>query len=867
MPNHVPRRSLLERAHSWLVRLYPSAFREEYERELGAAFEDQLSDAGARRRRVATSALTDVLLTAPGVHLDLLRQDLRYAWRTLTSRAQRSFAVAAILTLALGVGAATAIFSVVHAVMLAPLPFHAADRLVRIYETNQARNIAEFSVSVPNLDSWQRRVTLLSLAAARDAPANLTDGGPPEHVLGLAVSAGFLPTLGLSPVAGRHFHAAEDRPGGARVAMVSEGLWQRRYGGAPGVIGRSIAIDGVSHTVVGIVPQDAGFSTDIDLWVPMAANLAAEDRNDRRLAVVGRLADGATLDQAQAELNTVAAALEREFPPSNGGWRTRLVPALDWIVGDELQQRLKILLVAVGLLLAVACANVANLQMARAASRTGEIGVRLALGASRARLVRQTLTESLLLAGTGGALGLALAWAMMRGSRALLPDSIPRLASLSLNGPVLAAALVATVLVAIVAGLLPALLAGKTDIRDAVQHASRPGASRTPVRNALVALQLALSTCLVVGAALLLQSTWNLQRLPLGFSQPDHLLTANITRPQSTTWDMDRDVAFYDSVLREAAALPGVTAVGLTSGVPLGEGNTAMEVSTTPRPEGQPMKGVQASWRIVSGGYFRVMDVPVARGRVFDPRKDPSRSLVLSEGLAKRLWPGGEGPVGRAVFLGNGQQFTVLGVVGDVRLTSIARDPAPAMYFPTSWYLWPTMTMVMRTDGDPTALTQPLRAAVARVDAAQPIFDIRSMRAIVRTRLAEPWLNATLLAIFAALALALAAVGVAGVMAFAVARRTSELAVRQALGASPRQAMAVVLSGGLKMCVAGIAAGTVSALMLGQVLAGLLFGVTPYDVPTLAATGAAMFAVAALACWLPARRATRISPTLALREQ
>lgn len=862
--------SLFERAYSWVIRLYPAAFRDEYERQMDSAFHEQLASAGPRRGRVATRAAADVLVTAPGVHLDLLRQDLRYAWRTLTARAQRSFAVAAILTLALGIGAATAIFSIVHAVMLAPLPFHAADRVVRLYETNQELNITEFSVSFPNFDSWRRRVTLVSLAAAKSTGVNLTDGGPPEHVSALTVTAGFLPTLGLPPVAGRDFHADEDRPGGARVAMVSEGLWQRRYGRDPGVIGRSIALDGVSHTVVGIAPQDVGFSTDVDLWVPMAADLAAESRDNKLLDVVGRLAGGATVAEAQAELSSVAAALETEFPLSNRGWGTRLIPVLDWIVEDELQQRLALLLVAVGLLLAVACANVANLQMARAASRTGEIGVRLALGASRARLVRQTLTESLLISIMGGALGLALAWALMRGSKAVLPDSIPRLANLSLNLTVLLSAVAATLLVAIVAGLLPAIFAGRADLRDAVQHAaSRPGtgASKTPVRNALVALQLALSTCLVVGAMLLLQSTWNLQRLPLGFSQPDRLLTARITRPQSEEWDMDRDVAFYDAVMREAASLPGVTGVGLSSGVPLGYGNTAMTVSTTRRPEGQPVNGVQASWRIVSGGYFRVMDVPIVRGRVFVPGKDPAQSLVMSQGLARRLWPNGEEPVGRTVFLGNGQQFTVLGVVGDVRLTSLARDPAPAMYFPTSLFLWPTMTLVMRTDGDPTVLAQPLRAAVARVDAAQPIFDIRSMRTIVKTRLAEPRLNATLLAIFAALALMLAAVGVAGVMAFAVARRTSELAVRQALGASPGQAMRVVLSGGLKMCVAGIATGIVAALALGQVLAGLLFGVTPSDVPTLVLTAATLSAVAALACWLPARRATRISPTLALREQ
>jgi putative ABC transport system permease protein len=869
MPHPLPPRSLSERAYSWVVRLYPAAFRDEYERELGSAFHDQLAGAGSRRKSVVARALADVMLTAPGVHVDLLRQDLRYAWRTLTARAQRSFAVGAILTLALGIGAATAIFSVVYAVMLSPLPFPAADRLVRIYETNHARNINDFSVSFPNFDSWQRRVKRLSVAAAKGAKANLTDGGSPEHVVGMAVTSGFLPTLGLAPVAGRDFHADEDRPGGARVAMVSEGLWERRYGRDPGLIGRSIALDGVAHTVVGIAHQDVGFATDVDLWVPMAADLAEENRDNRQLDVVARLAGGTTIAEAQAELNTIAAALEKEFPPSNGGWRTLLVPAFDDIVDAELQQRLMLLLAAVGLLLAVACANVANLQMARAASRTGEIGVRLALGASRARLVRQTLTESLMIAALGGTLGLALAVALMRGSRAALADSMPRLANLSLNLPVLLSAVAATVLVAVVAGVLPAILAGRADIRDAVQHSARPaaGASKTPVRNALVALQLSLSTCLVVGAMLLLQSTWNLQRLPLGFSQPDRLLTANITRPQSEQWNMDRDVAFYEAVMREAAALPGVTDVGLSSGVPLGQGNTGMPVSTTRPAEGQPMQGVHASWRIVSGGYFRTMDVPIVRGRVFVPGKDPAQSLVMSQGLARRLWPNGEEPVGRTVFLGNGQEFLVLGVVGDVRLTSVARDPAPAMYFPTSWYLLPTMTLVMRTGGDPALLAQPLRAAVARVDAAQPIFDIRSMRAIVGARLAGPRLNAALLAVFAGLALTLAAVGVAGVMAFAVARRTSELAVRQALGASPGQAMRVVLSGGMKMCAAGIVTGIAAALMLGQVLAGLLFGVTPYDVLTLSATAVALLFVAVVACWLPARRATRISPTLALREQ
>ena len=372
--------------------------------------------------------------------------------------------------------------------------------------------------------------------------------------------------------------------------------------------------------MVGIAPQDVGFSREVDLWVPLAADPATEGRGDKRLAVVGRLAAGVTPDEAQAELAAVAGALAREFPADNGGWSARLEPVFDWIVGDDLPQRMRLLVIAVGLLLLVACANVANLQMARAAGRTGELGVRLALGANRARLLRQTLTEGLLLASVGAAAGLALAWALVSVSRGVLPDSIPRLADLSINLPVLVAALLSTLAVALVSGLLPALMAGRADIRDALQHAGRPASigARAPIRYVLVGVQLALSTALVVGAALLLQSTWNMEGQALGFRAPESLLTANISRPQGPDFKLDRDVAFYDAVLREAAALPGVVSVALSSGVPLAYGNTGMSIGTKAPAKGEPVIGVQASWRIVSPSYFKTLDVPVLRGRIFD---------------------------------------------------------------------------------------------------------------------------------------------------------------------------------------------------------------------------------------------------------
>ena len=862
---------LLSRAYAWLSRLYPASFRDDYQRELDAAFRHQIDEAGPRRTQVAVGALADVLRTAPGVHLDLLRQDIRYAGRTLTARSQRSFAVAAVLTLALGIGAATAIFSIVYAVMLAPLPYRDAGKVVRIFETNPSRNIRSFSASVPNLVSWRQQITRMSLAAITDAPANLSDGAEATHVNGLKATANFFEVIGLPLVRGRAFTAAEDRPGGPKVAIVSEGLWQRRYGGRSDILGAPILVDGVAYSVVGIAPQDAGFTRDVDLWVPMAADVATEGRGDKRLAVVGRLAPGATVADAQAELQAVAGALAREFPADNGGWNARLEPIFDWIVGEDLPLRMRLLVIAVALLLLVACANVANLQLARAAGRTGELGVRLALGASRARLLRQTLTETLVLASAGAAAGLGLAWALVRAGRGVLAESIPRLAELSINVPVLSAAVVATLAVALVSGVLPALLAGRADIRDALQHAGRQAATvaRAPIRHALAGIQLALTTALVVGAALLLQSAWNMEGQALGFRAPESLLTANISRPQGPNFNLDRDVAFYDAVLREAAALPGVVSVALSSGVPLAYGNTGMSIGTKAPAKGEPVTGVQASWRIVSPSYFRTLDVPVLRGSIFARGTDPDAtpSIVISRTLAEKLWPNGEDPIGRSAYLGGGQHVTIGGVVGDVRLTSIVSEPVPAMYFPSWLMLWETMTVVVRAEGDPAALAGSLRAAVSRADRAQPIFDVETMEAIVGRRIAEPRLNATLLSIFAAIALLLAAVGVAGVMAYAVARRTGELAVRQALGASPRQAMAVVMSSGLKVSMAGIAAGLAGALALGQALSGLLYGVAARDLPTLSATCAALFAVAAIACWLPARRATRISPTLALREE
>jgi putative ABC transport system permease protein len=477
------------------------------------------------------------------------------------------------------------------------------------------------------------------------------------------------------------------------------------------------------------------------------------------------------------------------------------------------------------------------------------------------------LTESLLLAGTGGALGLGLAWLGVRAASILLPASIPRRGNLSLDLPVLLVAGACVGVTALLAGLLPAGVALRSSLRDALQQAGRSStARRSPTRHALVAAQLAVATTLVVGAALLTQSLVRLQRVTLGFGDPDHLLTARLTRVPPPDGSLREVRTFYESLLDEIRALPGVGAAGLVSEVPFGPNTTEMPVLPVEKFEQIGEKGVQANWRIPTDGYFETMQIPILRGRSFERGREVRESMILSEGLARRLWPGGEDPIGRQVRLGNGRIHTIVGIAGDVRQLGLAQNPTPTMYISTSWLLLPTMTLVVRTRDDPVALVSSIRRSVMRLDPHQPVSDFQTMRSAVAGNAAAPRLNTVLVGSFAGLALLLAVVGIAGVVGYSVGLRTREIAVRLALGSSPAQAVRHVMRGGLVVCISGIFLGIVAALALGRTLSSVLFGVAAHDPSTFLATTVALLTAATLACWLPARRATRISPALTLRE-
>jgi putative ABC transport system permease protein len=862
-----------DKLFSILLRLYPAAFREEYEREMRLAFKRRYreTDGLFERAFLWLSILPDTFTTATREHFDMLMHDIRYSLRTL--RKTPTFTAAVVLTLALGVGATTAIFSLIHTVLLRPLPYAQSDRVVRVAEMNEGLRIPTFSASALNFLSWQEQSrSFEALAVMGGWDANLAGDGEPERVSGSRVSGDFWRLTGVRMVTGRAFTADEATAGKDMVVILSEGLWRRRYGADPGILGRTIAVNTEPRMVVGIAPQDMGHTATIDVWAPLVINPAEENRGNHVVTALGRLRDGVTVAQANAELNSIAERLEQEFPESNKGWRVRLIPVKEWIVDADSRTSLYILMAAVGLLLAVACANIAALLVTRATARSHEFGVRLALGAGSGRLVRQLTTESLVLALIGGGFGVLIAAGAIQWLATKVPNQLPRSTNLILDWPVLIFALVLTTVVGVLFGLAPSWSSRKADIQTTLRESGR-GLSGTGslARLILVGGQVALATVLVVAALLLIQSFDRLQKVDVGF-EPDHLLTAGITLPAAKYETPEKAENFFRTLLTEIQAIPGVVSAGVTSAIPMGgRGNTGMSIVPTPRPEDVPEQGVQALWRMATADYLRTMKVPLKLGRFFDasdaqrPGVIPQRpAIILSERLVGTLWRDGSNPVGRQVILANGVTFTVVGVVGDVRLTDLRSDPIGTMYFqPGAGNRG--LSLAIRTSVPPETITYSLREIVKRIDPNQALFGVRTMDQIIEGSAERPRVQAMLLTAFAALALLLGTIGVAGVVAYTVERRSRDLAVRLALGATRTQAMRNAARGGMIASVAGLVFGLFGAWGLNRWLTSMLFQVRPDDPITFAAVAASLIAVALAACWLPARRAARIDPAIALK--
>ena len=855
---------LSERIYRALLRCYPSDFRNEYGSEMIHVFRRRARDENAAALWLIT--VPDIALTASKEHLHMLIQDLKYALRTL--RRAPVFSAAAILTLALGVGANTAIFSVVNAVMLRPLPFREPDRLVRIWETNPKRNIPFFSASVLNYLSWKEQATCFeSIGAFGGASLNLTGTGEPERLAAGALTASVFPLLGLHPLQGRGFLTEEEQPGGSRVALLSEALWHRRFGGDPGILGQTIELNGAKTKVVGIAPPDFRFPSNAEIWIPLNIDPAKENRSNHVISVIARLKNGVSSQRAESSLKSVAATLEQAYPDSNKGWTVRMAPFYEWIVPERIRTALLVLLGAVSLVLLIACANVANLMLARAVGRTREIAVRLTMGASRRRIARQLLTESMLLALSGGLAGALLAFWAVTALKQLLPASLPRGTGIQVDGLVLAFALGVSAITGLLFGIAPLHQTLRSDLSGALKEGGRTStAGRLFVRKALIVIELGMATMLVIGATLLAESFGRLQRAQVGF-QPDHLLTAQISLPRAK-YPPKSAGAFFDNLLGQLRGTPGITGVSISSGVPFGAGDYTGMSARAPHDSGPSASElVPADWRMVSADYFKTMGIPLLHGRFFGPEDegDKANTIIISGMLAKRLY-GDEHAAGKEFELEGNRRFVIAGVVGDVRLYGLEQDPAPAMYILAPRSLWPNMTIVLRTVGDPLKAAEILRAKVQQLDRLQPLFNVRSMDQWIDSSSAEARSNTVLLSIFAMVALALAAVGVYGVLSYSVSQRTAEIGVRIALGAHASDIMRLVLRQGMMLAAIGLCAGALGALALHRALNTMLFGISARDPGTFIAVLTCLAAVSLLACSMPAWKASRVDPLIALRQ-
>ncbi|MGC2829125.1 MAG: ABC transporter permease [Candidatus Acidiferrum sp.] len=803
-----------------------------------------------------------------------LLQDVRYAFRLLAKNP--GFTAIAILTLALGIGANTAIFSVVNGVLLRPLPFRDPSRLVLIAEKS---SFPVISTSYENYMDWRDQShSFESMEATRGGAITLTGAGEPERLNVQMATAGLFPMLGINPHIGRTFLPEEDRAGGTPVVLLSSGLWQRRFGGSQDIIGKTINLDSQPYTVVGVLPSGFQILQPADVFLPFMpwARTLPDDRNwHPGIIPLARLKPGVCRAQARAEMVGITKRLEQQYPDYNTGTSADVVGLQDQIVRNS-RPALLLLLGAVSFVLLIACVNVANLLLARAASRGREVAIRAALGAGRGRIVRQLLTESVLLSLAGGLLGVLMASAALGPLLKLAAGSVPQGAPIGLDPSVLAFTAGVSLFTGVLFGIMPAMRTAKLDLRKALNEGSR-GATAGPgqhrLRGALVVMEIALAMLLLVGSGLLLRSFSRLQEVPPGF-QPDHLLVADIPLSQTTYAKPEDRYQFFDRLVERAKSLPGVRSAAAASFLPVSGGGSIIHFNITGRPPKSPHEFVAAGYRTITPNYLETLGVPLLQGRLFtqaDNEKAPA-VVVINATMVHTFFPN-ENPLGKRLQLGALPEqevptMEIVGVVGDVR-PGLGIDPQAEMYLPyrQADLVLPVfqLSLVMRTAGDPVLQTSALRSALAQIDPNQPLVKVRTMEENMATTVAQPRFRAWLIGIFAMLALVLAGVGVYGVMSYAVTQRTSEIGLRVTMGAQPQDVFHIIVGEGLRLSLLGVGIGLVTALALTRLLQSFLFGISAYDPLTFVGVSVLLTLVALAASFFPARRATRVDPLVALR--